>query len=130
MRFRRWVGWIAVAAILLHAATVARHNVILFQAIHAQLASQQGLETGVICHLAAEDGKAQGLPGKDQGGFAKPCPICLGLAASAHALPASAAPPLRVPQTILAAAFVPQDPQLASAARVSLPSNRGPPSLA
>ena len=37
MRFQRWVSWLAVAAILLHAATVAHHNVIQFQAIPAGL---------------------------------------------------------------------------------------------
>lgn len=116
---------------LLHAATVARHNVIQYQAIPAQAALLLALDAGVICHVesdADEDGGAQGLPRKDQGGMAKLCPICLGLA-SAHALPANEAPALCVPQTVIAHALVPQNPQLASAAGVSLPPNRGPPSI-
>jgi hypothetical protein len=132
MRCRRWISWLAVAAILLHTATVARHNVIRFQAIPAELAALAGFEPGFICHIddseADEAGQAQALPGKDQGGVSKPCPVCLGLA-SAHALPASDAPALRVPQTIVAADFILQDPGLAPAVRFSHPLNRGPPGI-
>ncbi len=69
-------------------------------------------ETGVICHVdseAGDNGAAQRLPGKDQGGTSKPCPVCLGLA-SAHALTASDTPVLRVPQAVFVARFVPQAP--------------------
>ena len=131
MRFQRWVSWLAVAAILLHAATVAHHNVIQFQAIPAGLASLAILDPGIICHAdseADEGGKAHTLPRKSPGPAPKPCPVCLGLA-SAHALPASEGPSLRVPQTVLAAAFVRPGLVLAPAVRLSLPLTRGPPAL-
>ena len=132
MDFRRWVSWLAVAAILLHAGTVARHNVIRFLAIPDELALLAGVETSVICHVdseAGDSGTAQGSPGKNQGGTSKPCPICLGMA-SAHALTANDAPAPRVAQAVSAVRFVPQKPRLAPTGRVSLPSNRGPPSIA
>ncbi len=132
MRLRRWVSWVAVAGMLLHAITLARHNVILHQALPYELETLLALEAGVICHVdseADEDGKAQKLPGKDQGRVSKPCPVCLGVA-SAHALPASEAPALRFPQTVVTLAFVSRHPQLLPAAAVRFPSNRGPPSIA
>jgi Protein of unknown function (DUF2946) len=116
---------------LLHAATVARHHLVQYEAISAQAALQQALDAGLICHIdsdADEDDAAQALPGKAPGGAAKPCPVCLGLA-SAHALPASEAPALRVPQTVAAAAFVSPDREPAPPARFRLPPNRGPPSI-
>ncbi len=132
MDFRRWVSWLAVAAILLHTATVARHNVIRFEAIPNELALLTGFETSVICHVdseAGDNGAAQGLPGKDQGGTSKPCPVCLGLA-SVHALTASHSPALRVPQAVFIARLAPQHLQAAPAVRLSLPLTRGPPSIA
>ena len=132
MGFRRWVNWLAVAAILLHAGTVARHNLIRFEAIPNELALLAGFDTGAICHVDSapgDNGAAQGLPGNDQGGTPKPCPICLGMA-TAHALTASDAPILRVPQAVFVVRFAPQAPRLAPTGRISLPSNRGPPSIA
>jgi len=119
---------------LLHAATIARHDVIVFkQAIATQAALvAQSLDDSGICHEAIparEDGKAQSLPGKSPGDAANPCPICLGLA-SAHAMAASAAPVLRVPQASIALAFARHDRQPARPARLRLPPNRGPPSNA
>lgn len=133
MRFRRWVSWVAIAGILLHAATIARHNAVMYRAIAVEVASPlRGFDPGAICHVDSEaddNGTAQGLPGQDKGGVSKPCPVCLGLA-SVHALPASEAPSLRVPQTVYIAGFVPQVLELAPAGRHSLPLTRGPPSLA
>jgi hypothetical protein len=131
MYFRRWVSWLAVAAILLHTGTVARHNVIRFEAIPNELAQLAGFETGVICHVDSEsgdNGAAQG-PGHDQGGTSKPCPVCLGLA-SVHALTATDAPALRVPQAVFIARLAPQDHEAAPPVRLSLPPTRGPPSIA
>lgn len=120
---------IAVAAMLLHAVTLARHNVIRYQAIPTEAALLLALDAGVICHVDGEaDGKTQGLPGKAPGGAAKPCPICLGFA-SAHALPASEAPAPRVPQTVIADAFISRDNEPAPPVRFRLPPNRGPPSI-
>ena len=132
MDFRRWVSWLAVAAILLHAGTVARHNVIRFEAIPNELALLAGFDAGVICHTDSEtvdNGTAQGLPGKDQGGTFKPCPVCLGLA-SVHALTASGTPVLRLPQAVYIARLSPQNHEAAPAVRLSLPPTRGPPSIA
>lgn len=132
MRFRRWVGWLAIAAIMLHTATVARHNVIVFQAIPNELAALAGFEPGAICQVGSEadkNGQAQGLPGNGQGGKSKSCPICLGFA-SAHALQASEMPCLRIPRAIYLTASVPQEPDRAPPAKGSLPPTRGPPSLA
>jgi len=132
MRLRRCISWIAVAGILLHAVTLARHNVIQYQAFSTQAALLQALDAGIICHIdsdADEDGKAQGLPGKDQGRTSKPCPVCFGFASANAALPASEAPALRVPQTVIADAFISRDNRPAPLARFRLPPNRGPPSI-
>jgi hypothetical protein len=132
MRIRRWVGWLAVAAIMLHAATIARHNVIRFQAIAAELAASTGFAPAAICYVASEadgSGPAPAVPGDGQDGTSKPCPICLGLA-SAHALPASEAPAPRVPHTLFVPRFVPQKLELAPSVRLFLPPTRGPPSIA
>ncbi len=132
MRFRRGISWLAIAAILLHAATIARHNVIQFQAISASLASLAGFEPGALCHAGSETGgdeKAQTLPGKDRERASKPCPVCLGLA-SAHALPASEAASLPAPQTLLIAASFPKELTLEPLGGLFFPLSRGPPSLA
>ena len=132
MRFRRWVNWLAVAAILLHAGTVARHNVIRFEAIHNELTRPAGFDTAFLCHVdsaAGDNGAAQGLPGNDRGGTSKSCPICLGLA-SIHALTATDMPELRVPQAVFIARLAPQTHEAAPPARLSLPPTRGPPSIA
>ncbi len=132
MGFRRWVGWLAVAGILLHAATIARHNVVRFHAIPAELAALAGFDQGIICHVDSEagaNGSDQGLPSKDQDRTSKPCPICLGLA-SAHALTASDAAVLRIPQAFFVAHVAFPKLELLPAARYSLPLTRGPPSAA
>ena len=129
MRSRRWISWIAIAGMLLHAATIARHNVILFQqSIPAELAASFGIEPGVTCDASGEAPNG-GKAGKGSGGGVTHCPICLGLA-SAHAMPASEAPVLRIPQTVIALAFVPHNRAPFWPAAVRLPSNRGPPSIA
>ncbi len=134
MRSRRWVSWIAVIGILLHAATLARHNVLLFKqaSLALEAAAVEAFEPGAICYSerpVRDDGKAQSLPGKSPAGSSTACPICLGLV-SAHATPPSEAPVLRVPQTVIAHVFAPRDPQLAPLTTVRRPSNRGPPSIA
>ena len=129
MGFRRWIGWLAVAAILLHAATVARHHVVQFRAASAEVASA-AFELGLICHVDGDaDGNGQSLPGKDRNSPSKPCPVCLGLA-SAHALPASDAPALRVPQAVTQMVSAPLQAVRTTASRFLLPLTRGPPSLA
>jgi hypothetical protein len=131
MRIRRWVNWLAVAAILLHAGTVARHNVIRFEAIPNELAQPAGFDTAFLCHVesaAGDNGASQGLPGKDQGGTSKPCPVCLGLA-SVHALTTTDAPDLRVPQAVFIARLAPQDLHAAPPVRLSLPPKRAPPNI-
>jgi hypothetical protein len=132
MRFRRWVNWLAVAAILLHAGTVARHNVIRFEAVINELALPAGFDTAFLCRVdsaAGDNGAAPVLPGKNQGGTSKSCPICIGLA-SVHALTASDTPHLRVPRAVFIARLAPQDVEAAPPARLSLPPTRGPPSIA
>jgi hypothetical protein len=132
MRIRRWVGLVTVAALLLHAVTLARHNVIRFQAIAAELAAPTGLNLAAICYVAVEadsDGPAPAIPGDGQDGTSKPCPICLGLI-PVHALPTSEAPAPRIPVPVFVARFIPQKLELAPAVRFSLPPTRGPPSIA
>ena len=129
MRFRRWVNWLAVAAILLHAGTVARHNVIRFEAISNELALLAGFDTGLVCHVDSEAGDTsagEGLPGKGQGSTSKPCPICLGMA-TAHALTASDTQILRLPQAVFVVRTVPQNDEAAPPVRLSLPPTRAPP---
>ena len=121
MQFKRWVSWIAVAGILLHAGTVARHNLMRFDPL---------AKAGVLCTVTlAEAGDAQKLPAKVPANRAKTCPVCMGLV-SAHALPPSEAPALRVPQTLMALAFLPQVWQSEPQSAFRLPSNRGPPAIA
>jgi hypothetical protein len=132
MRIRRWAGWLAIAAILLHGATIARHNVIRFQAVPAGLAELAGFEAIALCHTGSEvdgDGTAPAVPAKGQDGTSSPCPICLGLA-SAHTLPANEAPGLRVPYADSVTLPIPQTPGIAAAGSPSLPLARGPPSTA
>ncbi len=132
MHLRRYISWVAVAGILLHAVTLARHNVIQYQAFSTQAALLQAFDAGIICHVdsdADDDGKAQGLPGKDQERTSKPCPVCFGFASANAALPASEAPALRVPQTVIADAFISHDNDPAPPAGFRLPPNRGPPSI-
>jgi hypothetical protein len=132
MRFRRWVNWLAVAAILLHAGTVARHNVIRFEAIPNELALLASFDTTNLCHAGSgtsDDRAGEGLPGKGQGSTSKPCPICLGMA-TAHALTASDTPMPRDPRAVFVVRFVSPAPRFARTGRISLPSNRGPPSIA
>jgi hypothetical protein len=129
MRLRRWIGWLAVAAILLHAGTVARHNVIVFQRVAAELASEAALDAGLICHIETdEDGGGQALPGKDRTP-AKPCPVCLGLA-SAHALAVGEVPVLRLPQAMRQRVAAPREEQRAPALKFLRPLTHAPPSLA
>jgi hypothetical protein len=132
LRLWRWSSWLAVAALLLHTGTVARHSVIQIQAAQARFAQFAALEAGIICHIETgtdDGGPVQSLPGKNGSGTAKPCPVCLGLA-SAYALSASEAPQLRVPLAHLVSEPLPQGPELARAAWLSRPPNRGPPSSA
>jgi hypothetical protein len=132
MRIKHWASWLAVAAILLHATTIARHNVIRFQAVPAGLAPLAGFEAIALCHTGSEvdgDGTAPAVPAKGQDGTSIPCPICLGLA-SAHALPASDAPSLRVPYTDSVTLPIPQTPRIAPTGGPSLPLARGPPNIA
>jgi hypothetical protein len=132
MRFRRWVNWLAVAAILLHAGTIARHNVIRFQAIPNELALPTGFGAATLCHVgnvASHASAGEALPGKGQGSTSKPCPICLGMA-TAHALTASDTQILRVPQAVFVVRTVPQNDEAAPPVRLSLPPTRGPPSIA
>jgi hypothetical protein len=132
MRFRRWVGWLAFAAIMLHTVTVARHNVILFQAIPNELAVLAGFEPGAICHVDSEadkDGKTPGFPGDRQNSSSKPCPICQGFA-SVHALQTSETAYCRITQAVSLSVALPEEPDIAPSARVFLPLTHGPPSLA
>ena len=132
MRFRRWVNWLAVAAILLHAGTVARHNIIRFEAIPNELTLPAGFGAATLCHAgsgAIDASAGEGLPGKGQGSTSKPCPICLGMA-TAHAFTASNTPILRVPQAVFVVRAVAQSDEAAPPVRISLPPTRGPPSIA
>jgi Protein of unknown function (DUF2946) len=130
MHLRRWIGWLAVAAILLHTGTVARHNVVMYQKLSAALAAGAAFEAGLICHVeSSTDGDEQSLPGDGGSSPSKPCPVCLGLA-SAHALPTSDAPALSTPQIAVHRVSVPREIERAPASRFSLPLTRGPPNLA
>jgi hypothetical protein len=131
MRLRRWVGWIAVVSMLWHAATVARHDVFLFEQVTAtQLAAlAEAFGAGAICHSSAADAEEGKAPQKSPANGSPRCPICLGLA-SAHALPASGAAALRVPQTFITVLFVHKDKHPAPQRRLRHAASRGPPSIA
>jgi hypothetical protein len=130
MGLRRWIGWLAVAALLLHAGTFSRHNVILFDKAVAQVAASTAFAAGQICHTDADSsGANQGLPGNDGNNPQKPCPICLGLA-SAFAAPASEAPLLNVPQAVTLRVSIPIEIERTLASRFILPLTRAPPAIA
>jgi hypothetical protein len=132
LRVWRWSSWLAVAALLLHASAVARHNVIQIETAWAGLAAFAAPEETLVCHVQSDtdgEGGGQKLPAKGGDGAVKPCPVCLGLI-SVHFLPASEAPYLRVPQAVLASDPLPQGPDAAQAVWLFNPPNRGPPSTA
>ena len=110
--------------------TLARHNVIRYQAIPTEAALLLALDAGVICHIdgEADAGRkdARVLPEKPRAARQSPVPSALGFA-SAHALPASEAPAPRVPQTVIADAFISRDNEPAPPVRVSLPPQSRPP---
>ena len=79
MRRRRWVAWVAVLGVLVHATMLVRHATAVVAAglQHHDLL----VALGVICHgaggetrLAASDLPAPPRPGDD----GKSCPICAG----------------------------------------------------
>ena len=127
MSLRRWIGWLAVAAMLLHAGAVSRHNLIMFEKVAAQFSANAAFDAGQICHIDADaSGNTKSLPGKDGNGPQKPCPICLGLA-SAHALQSSEVLLLRVPHSVYLREALPQEAERSPAAKFfSSPYPRAP----
>ncbi len=136
MRGRRYIALLAIVGLLVQAAAVVRHHLVMLAGALAvagpvENASSTGspLSTNVICHAAADasgksgSGSRPADPPKGKGG----CPICSGLASSVL-LTAPAVTPL--------ALYEPSETsgvqvlaRLATIIDHGLPSVRGPPSL-
>ena len=125
-RIRRWIGVLALLGVLVHAAAVARHNVVSLargladRAVAAESGAAADLVAAGITDIAICHGAAPADAPKTQD-----CPLCCGLASvavlapSLHTLPvitSDAAPSAR-----------PED-RRATVRRFARPQARGPPS--
>jgi hypothetical protein len=89
MMLRRWISFVAMFGVLLHAGFIVRHNAVM---LSANLQQQELVAAlGVICHgnggtaqLAASDVPHVPQPSDSQSG----CPICSGMVSAVALLPA------------------------------------------
>ena len=88
MQLRRWISFVALLGVLLHAGLLVRHNAVMLNAklLHSEIAAT----LGVICHT---DGTTARLPVSQipdvpaQSEGLGDCPICAGLASVAAIVP-------------------------------------------
>jgi hypothetical protein len=136
MRWRRWIGLLAVFGVLLHAAALARHNAIMLAAVAGAGTSQAVADAGVapaalaqdlaiLCHAPTGSDPATTLPAGDGSRGSQTCPICAGTV-SAFALVALELPSIAAPQSTTFLAALPQDQRRTVQQRIRPPS-RGPP---
>jgi hypothetical protein len=135
MRTRRWISWVVVAGVLMHAVMLGRHHVFMFQAALGSIVSSsiaiEEFPPGAICHsdaLANDAAPSKGRPSIPDGAKSG-CPVCLASVA-AYAISPSASPALRLPRTSGPIAFPAAQTSLAKFTRFRSPFQRGPPSLA
>jgi len=119
-----------MVGMLLHAATLVRHHLVVFGetvAAAESLAAAESFVQDAVCHTDSTEEQPGDAGGKPPS-VAKTCPVCLGLA-SAHALPASTAPPLGALPAFKTRCAVTPSISLHAATNVRLPQSRAPPSL-
>jgi hypothetical protein len=136
MRWRKWVGLLALFGVLLHAAALARHNAIMLATFVGTGTSQTpaadaGLgatdlaqDLAVLCHAPTGSDLAT-TPANDGSRGSQSCPICAGTV-SAFALAAIELPSIAGPQAPAFLAALPQDQRRTVQQRIRPPS-RGPP---
>lgn len=139
MNFKRWASLLAIISVLLHAGALVRHNAMLLMGSPAFAGEQIGstyevraddgsvLISGPICNPSSytSDGAGQPAGGKSTG---NQCPVCSG-AAFASALEAPEPASVSLP-TLSCEVIVPEHSAVATAVRLGVPSNRGPPAAA
>jgi hypothetical protein len=129
MRMRRWIGLLALASVLLHAAALVRHNTVMAGAGLQYQALVDSLTQ--ICHGSAVAGSVAppNLPyvpppsNSDNG-----CPLCSGLGPSAAIAAPEAATPFAPPaaQRVVYHAA----PGSVAPGHAVCPPARGPPAIA
>jgi hypothetical protein len=82
MRLRRCIGVLAAICVLVHAAMIARHDVLLLSAIASLQGSteqQAALDPAAICHGAGRTDTEVPTQAPNPAGY-QHCAVCLGLA--------------------------------------------------
>lgn len=119
---RRWISFVAIFSVLLHAAFAARHNQ---SVIDATFANQFSAYLSVVCgDIVVDRADTPDLPAPNKTAYK--CPICMGAAPAVAALTDSVAPLLDTP--------LPTGPRLTSSPDriapstiMALPPSRAPP---
>lgn len=124
---------LVMAALLLHAVLLARHDVVMFnqafRVADAQAASIEGLSPGAICHHKGDGSGKPESPPSDRGKVPSPCPVCLGLVAACAVSPS--APPPPAPPLFYAYTVYPSvQPHIFEFRKFRSPPSRGPPAFA
>ncbi len=124
-----------VAAVLIHAVVLARHDVFMFK---AALRSNDALAVNIedfppeaICHSqtgATENNGQPKNPPSAPGKFPSTCPVCMAFVA-AYAVSPNTLPAPRPPQASVLAAFLPLQSRAPDFPKFRSPPNRGPPAL-
>lgn len=121
MRFRRWIGVLAVFSVLLHAGLLIRHNSSI---LLASMSDAFALYGNAICYVEPSDSQPD-LPTPDN---TSKCPICAGAA------PAVATLDIAIPVIETSSIFVPTptfEPETnAGTLPAVCPPSRAPPALA
>jgi len=129
MRMRKWIGVLALASVLLHAAALVRHNTVMTGANLQYQALVESLTQ--ICHGSGVAGNTATTelpyippPSNSEHG----CPICSGLGPSmAVAAPAAASP--FIPPAAQRVAYR-HAPRSVAIGHAVCPPARGPPAIA
>jgi hypothetical protein len=135
MRRRIWISWVVVAAVLMHAVLLARHDVFMFKAtlrlVDAAAINPEDIPPGDICHSQAGGAESSGKPKSPPstpGKSPSRCPICLALVAAFAVSPSTPTAP-RPQQTSVHVAFLLPQPRIPEFQKYRSPPNRGPPAF-
>lgn len=134
MKRRIWISLVVMAAMLVHAVLLARHDVVMFKAAlragDAMAVQIQDFPAEAICHHEAPDTAGGTLPEKPPASPEKPyrCPICQALVA-AYAISPGAAPKPQPRQVCAYVLFLPVSSYRSEFPKFRSPPTRGPPTL-
>ena len=130
MRLRRWISFVAMAGVLMHAGLIVRHGLIMADAARHQRALLADL--AVLCHATSATERGDVLPAElpqlPRPSDATGCPVCAGLI-GAFALVAPCPAALHLAHAIVISPAAAEDLPL-GLMRLALPPARGPPTLA